>query len=57
MKIKKDRFNKYYKGSVTNWLWRTRNKEESNIALNTCDKINRNRTDRKESQFRGEVEE
>lgn len=40
MKIR-DGFNKYYKGSVTNWLWRTRNKEESNIALNIGDKINK----------------
>lgn len=48
MKIR-DGFNKYYKGSVTNWLWRTRNKEESNIALNIGDKINKNRTDRQES--------
>lgn len=57
MKRKRNGFNKSYKGSVTNWLWRTRNKEGSNIALNMGDKINRNRTDRKESQFGGEVEE
>lgn len=57
MKRKRNGFNKSYKGSVTNWLWRTRNKEGSNIALNMGDKINRNRTDRKENQFGGEVEE
>lgn len=54
MKIKRDGFNKRYKGNMTNWIWKTRNKEESNIALNLGDKMNRNRTDRKESQFGGE---
>lgn len=35
----------------------TRNTKESNMALSLGDKINRNRTDRQESQFGGEVEE
>lgn len=37
-------------------IWRTRNKEESNIALNMSDMINRNRTDQKENQFGEEKE-
>lgn len=52
VKIKRDGLNKHYKGNRTNWIWKTGNKEESNIALNVHDKMDRNRTDRKESQFR-----
>lgn len=51
MKIK-DGFNKYHKGNMTgvhDWIWRTRNKEESNIALNMGDKMHRDKTKRKAS--------
>lgn len=41
---------------MADWIWRTSNKEESKIALNMGDKINRNRPDRKKNQFGGEEE-